>query len=607
MAPRVAIKIDLDKRNAESGFKSLAASAKTSFTEINQGLELASKAFAVVSRVISSVVSVTSAWVKASAESELAQTRLARASGEHYASLTRLNQTLLRKIGIDDDETAALETKLLALGVLPSKLEGATKATLGLATATGKDMTRAALEVARAFQKGGVEAERLERLFAITEASSRTFAGETRKLDTAFGELGESLGDSITKSEALKGAMSALTESVHAFTDIVGSPELQAAIDVLFRSLVSWAADAIDAIVGLRRALGDLRGFIASSAIGEIPGLREIFDVSGLIREQDLSPTFRALEELSDRLRIVADARREAFVGPPAPGQALALGKSGARPRRARGARGIDESQISPEGQAILGRESITAMDEEITRARQQAFEAEKDLERRQQKELLDLEIESNEMRFAAELEAMERREKLQTQHLEATHAFQSELSQIGITGITDFISGIVSNALQGELDLGAAIGRLMGGMLQALGRSLVALGSAAVAAGVLGSVAPIFAPSTGGPAGIAAGLGLIAAGSVLSGVGAAIGAGSAPRAGARASTAGGGTSFAAGAEPRGFVPRQDQAPRTTVINVSFGRGFVTGSPRAIGREIRRYLEEAETLRPSARARFAGG
>lgn len=97
---------------------------------------------------------------------------------------------------------------------------------------------------------------------------------------------------------------------------------------------------------------------------------------------------------------------------------------------------------------------------------------------------------------------------------------------------VADELAGAFSPALAGAItNVFAAIGAgedinleaALGGIMSALGQSMIALGTSAILAGTLGTVAPIFAPETGGPAGLAAGIALVAFGGGLVAGGAAL------------------------------------------------------------------------------------
>ena len=96
----------------------------------------------------------------------------------------------------------------------------------------------------------------------------------------------------------------------------------------------------------------------------------------------------------------------------------------------------------------------------------------------------------------------------------------------IGGNAMGQFFADITQAAFEGDITVGQALEKFGATLLGGIGAQLIALGTAAVVAGALGTVAPIFLPATGGPAGVAAGIALIAAGGVLAGVGGAVSAG---------------------------------------------------------------------------------
>ena len=591
-------RVQLDSKDALDGFKRLEEAGKHSFTEINSAVELAQKAFGVVTSVIGTAVELGGKWAAASAEAERAQTRLAAASGEQYEALKTFNDELQRKIGLDDDEAAAVETKLLALGVLPSQLEQATKATVGLSEATGKGLLFSTKEVARAFQDGGTEAQRLEGLFGLAEAASRTFSGEVTKLETSLGNMEESLGGAITQSSGLKDGMDAMSTAFGEFAAIFESDEFRTAIDSLFRMLIGWSASTINAFLGARQAVLDLRKAVqgdndAVTIEGE-DGSIEVLHV-----DPQVPAAIAALQKLADQLTTVANA--PAKTSPNESGEGLDLAKT-PKEKRPKGAKAPSEQDLDT-AVAGLDIESLSNADEvgdagvELRKhefaQKEELAKAEAALEAERTQQM----VQQNELRFQGELKAYQARQQLEQRQLDATKAFQGQLVSIGLGGTSRLISGMVNALLSGKGDLDDAAKQLFGGMLQQLGTALMSMGTAAIAAGTLGTAAPIFAPFTGGPAGVTAGIALVAAGAVLAGTGAAI-AGSAggSSAGSAPSTPKTATLSLQSAETRGFQGDGNQQGGTTVYNI-YPQGIFADTERQLGRKLRQMIAGADELR----------
>lgn len=582
--PSVAIRVALDAKAAEDGFKRLEQVVKNSFTEINSALDIAGKAFALLEAVLSRAIDLAAGWVDASSKSEVIQTRLAAVTGTHLNALQKLNAEMLKKLGIDDDDSAATQVKLAALGVLPHDLERATKATIGLADATGKDLTRAAGVVAMAFRTNKEEAARLERLFGITESTTHTFAGTTKRLATNLGELDETLGDAITQSAGVKAGMKGATDVLIAFTDVLKDDAGRKAVDGFFRYLVGAISVTINAFLALKRGISGIRGSLR-------PGEADVIieSATGAITALDIEPQGSAFDKA---LQKVADETAAIFLGKATGGSGGSGSAGGDLGRVDQSKRDAAFEKANAKALAWLKRQR-----DNEERFLVVALEAQREFDAIE----LQTTIDANEAIFQAEVDAFDRRERLKRLELEMAQAFNVQLVDLGVGAISNFISNSVAAWASGSVALEQAALQAFGGMLAGIGHGLIALGSAAIAGGILGTVAPIFAPATGGPAGIAAGVGLMAAGTVLVGLGGL--AANAGRPETSTKRSGGyvpssGDVFGTSAQ-RGFVGQSNAVGATTVFNISFDRGVVMGTPGQIGRALRDNLRAYDRLLPS--------
>ncbi len=167
---------------------------------------------------------------------------------------------------------------------------------------------------------------------------------------------------------------------------------------------------------------------------------------------------------------------------------------------------------------------------------------------------------------------------------------------------IAEFAAGGITAAAvafgEGENVL-KALGTFVGGTVQTLGQLLIQLGTAGLAAGGLGTVIPILAPLTGGPAGIAASLAAIAVGAGMVAGGAALaktssGAGSTKAVSVSTSYGGGGSSSGY-SSAYGIGGGEPGVATMRVTNVYLGQGVIVApSPSEAGKQIRGYLRAAE-------------
>lgn len=564
--PAVEIPIRADTSQAKRAISELSAEIVGRLTPVVDVGELATKAFGALTSAVSSAVGWLRDAAAAAADAEKTQRLLAAAVGSHYDALAEFNGALSAKLGMDDDDLAAMQTKLVGLGVQQSKLEEATKATLGLAAATGKDLMAATKQVSAAFVESGAEAKRLASLYVFAEEEAATFEGRTRALNTAWGDLTETLGGSITKSEGV-------TEQITGLT---------AAIQQLNRELDTTSA--IDSFVdriatGWNRATSAIARGIADTVARAGDLINVLGNAVGITGAGDDLPGMSSARVL----RAYADAADPSFTTEPITGPKPPPPKPKAKPKTARSV-GASPAMSPEQAQGDLGR--FSEFDAELDRQAREKLDADK--------QLADLLAKQRESERAAVEAATLRAYDAEQRQMQAHY---TQLAGIGLLGVTGFLSGTIQAWASGRASLDEAAAMAFGGMLSQIGQGLFAMGSAAVAAGLLGSVAPIFAPATGGPLGVTAGLGLMAAGGVLMGLGGLASAAATPSAaGGSATTATLPRGRMDGA-PLGF--RGDQGgPQTTVINVNFGAGLVTGTPREIGRTIADMLRQADSLRP---------
>jgi hypothetical protein len=596
--------IVLDPEQAKAALGEVKDEAKKSATEINSSFELAGKAFDLIKSGASFVVEKVKAWTEASAEAQETQRLLATAVGAQYDKINQLNSAIADKLKLDDDDLAATELKLLSLGVQKGKLEDAMKATLGYAAATGKELPAAAKAAAKAIQEGGNEAQRMIDLYAIAEAQAETFSGRVRGLEVAWGDLDETMGAAVTESASANEGISAITDTLHELNEVFQSPEGKRAVDEFFGTILTGAADAIDAILGARKALRALLHPEDNQVIVTGPnGETETIDVAPV----ENSPWINTLTNLADRLRSAGRTRPE-LEGPPAPlGRGPGAITRGKTKKGSGGSQNIDDL-LSPEAANLLGH-GVTFMDQ----MDQETKEEERRLDIRDQMRLshLNAELERDEFYAKQKAEQQKKKRELQRKELEEEKQFTGQLIEIGVGGVTNFLAGTISAWGAGQASLADAAKAAFGGMLAQIGQGLIALGSSAVAAGLLGTVAPIFAAGTGGPAGVAAGLGLIAAGGALVGFGSFVsGAGAGASGGAAAARAGAPDVFSRGSEPRGFdesrLSDRERGGTTIVIELGKNGTFIGGTRREVGTTLLELIDESDSLSPGRR-RLLGG
>lgn len=649
--PAVEVQAKLNVDEAKAASQSLGQQILSSITPTIDVANVAAKAVGFLKDSLVSAFESVKESIDAALEAEAAQAKFASAlrlsgdvTGATLGRLQAYNTELSRKIGIDDDDLAGIQTKLIALGVEKDQLESATKATLGYAEATGKDALAATKQVAKAFEEGGEKAERMEAMFSIAEARAETLSGTFQRIGVQSSELSEDFGALIiSNGDVGKTAKNAadtieflrekLKEAKGPISDVAGETAKTAD---LFSSLVTIGAAVIPEFVGQIAA-----HFPGATAIVRNLGDGYAFlrDMANEAAEKIRAPVLAAAKEAEFAAKILTLAGDAPQSGPRYPGDEESEKEIAATNKRR--AKEATEGLRNPAKGTRVGGES-----DEQKAAAKKAEQEYRDIAAEgaaAQKELDDQEKKIKQAKIEAETEFnnllkadfddklriqqhYEDRRKAATERVANTRAKELEVEEkswdkmrrafsqnihdvndalfAGLGTIQDGLGGFFTG-LAAAIGAGEEIdvGHMFGKMLTQMGASAIALGTAAVAGGAVGSVVPFLAPVTGGPAGIGAGAGLIAAGALAVGLGSAMGGGgeSAPAPSSGAGSPGGGArvgrSSAPPDVPRGFS-RDDgsEGGRTTIINVGLGRGFVHGTPRQIGTELASMIEAARGL-----------
>lgn len=193
---------------------------------------------------------------------------------EAFEALQRFNAENQQAIGIGDEAALQLQGTLAAMGLLPDQLQEATRATIGLAEATGQDLNAAARLVARTMQgetsalkRYGITADtteeamgQLAKMFEIAKAQSDTLATRVKVAEANFGDLREELGKSVTKSEAAAKAMEGVNKALLQMIDFFSSGRGTSGLDAFFSLLHKGLIVATDATRSMVRGLAAITG-----------------------------------------------------------------------------------------------------------------------------------------------------------------------------------------------------------------------------------------------------------------------------------------------------------------------------------------------------------
>ena len=233
-------------KEVESGFSKLTKSFNTvgiGIIELNQGLELVSKAYRTLIPLIKK--SISEAAEQEKVESFLSNTMKQRGilTQDLYKQNLRLADSLQTLSTYQDDEILNAERILLQLGVEQTQLEATTKATMDFATAKGMDLSSASELVAKsigtstnALKRYGIEIDsslkgtaraaaivgELNRVFGVSAtAATNTFSGSLSQHNNIWKELLEQFGNYIVRNPFVIAAIKEISKFLTDATKII--------------------------------------------------------------------------------------------------------------------------------------------------------------------------------------------------------------------------------------------------------------------------------------------------------------------------------------------------------------------------------------------------
>lgn len=179
--------------------------------------------------------------IKAFGEAERVSKQLARAAGDLAPIYEAQAEAMSKALAVEDEEVKQLQTLLLNYGALPEQVEGATKAILDYAAATGRDANGAMMQLIRGVESGTGSLGRMGVTFEATgdqatdmaaaiealgskfggaaATDADTLEGRTRKASIAWGELKEQFGGFIGVVEQKLGVMQRLSAALETMSN----------------------------------------------------------------------------------------------------------------------------------------------------------------------------------------------------------------------------------------------------------------------------------------------------------------------------------------------------------------------------------------------------
>lgn len=290
-----------------------------------------------------------------------------------FNAIKQLNAERERTLGIDADEQMQLQGTLVSMGVRVDQLDEATRATIGLSTATGHGLNEASRVVARALggntaalQEYGIKVSsvseaqgKFAQMFAVVAAQADSYGARVSALGHSWDGLFESIGHVIVQSPVVNAAIARVTDTLVMLAEQLGpgsvfaqqfgatlgmvaenlqsmiaqlaSPQGQTALQDFFQSALSSANS-------LASLLPTIAEFISSITNRAANFTRVMEDVGFLgMAFMDKDDVREAGEELrrQDRLRAAEAAAemermmrpgRESLLGALLPGNAEGMG-----------------------------------------------------------------------------------------------------------------------------------------------------------------------------------------------------------------------------------------------------------------------------------------
>lgn len=420
--------------------------------------------------------------------------------------------------------------------------------------------------------------------------------GAVQSLSATLEDTQKALGEAADRSGVLGSGLGAIEDAVKDLATYFRSANGREAINGFFSVLATGAANAIDAVVGAKKAFRDFRFFLSEQGLGDemvvpldggTPEEEAATALAGRLREAANKPVLdrgtyvdkeknkQIRDDLSERERIYADGLRKI--------QQLQDGM---------------QQQEDARTKAAAGRLALSASlaDQETAIEKMKAETAEENAARRAEVEdKFAAKRQQDETARAAERNAQAKRQS----------SFELDLAMQGVNAISGALTAGAAAIANGG-DIGAAIANAMGGAIAALGGTLIATGTGVLAgmalAGIVPGLAALF-PPWGAPAAI----GAIAAGTLLLGGGTYIqslasgggggggGGRGAPAPSGSGGRSAGGRSGLSGASSGFNAATSAPAPITNVYNYSFS-GPIGGSPRRIARDLRDLTTVGDSL-----------
>lgn len=613
-APAAAVKVSLDKAQAERDAESFSTALAESFGIVTDRTDQLSGAADLLRSALGSAWEVMRDGVAAAAEDAAAEARLEQALRARGLAvdgvvdkLNNYNQVMMQSTGIADDQLLALQTQLVALGVQADKLDDATAAAVGLSEISGKGLVQSATAVARVLEgqltpltRLGVEVRSVSEAMEFLSSRSTlagsqlgTSAGQWNLLAENLMQVRDALGDPIARSDGVIGSLVGLNEitlgakaTVEGLTESVSWAAGGDGLGFLGAVVLETARGAFPTLITSGEAAIDMFRNLGREALESAKHQQEADKIRDLLSENAgktganwdfASGTHKAKGGsfvdylLSTRVEgatisTIADKEFRAAMA----SIDSQLAAEDAKHQREAEAKRREEMRLWREGLFQYSKYDdgfVGPLDPDTENFREADASAQvvNEIAKARQESLTRIEVDGNEARFSTLVADYERRKATSEafnawqfeQEFKANEARQASLRahiDQGLTLATGFAGTMAvslgSAAKQGK-DASEVAEQAFGGVVIAVGQSLVALGTAGLSAALLGTAAPWLFGVTGGAAGVVASLASIGVGTAM--------------------LAGGGYLTATTPAPSAPAKQARQSPRTEADVQTFG------------------------------------
>lgn len=288
--PKAEVLIDLNISDALGGLNEFSDRIKTTMDVAKDSVRSLSIAWNAASKVVTVIVDNMVQWASAAAEVDKVERSLAAAAklrGDATGAATRgliaYNSALEQKLGIDAEDLATQQKKLLAMGVSVDRLQEATKATIGLSQVT-ENLDSAAVLVGKAYdgnttalKRWGIEARSAEEairktveLYSIAEANVGTYGTQVQILERNMENLESDLGKVLIENKDLVETINIFSRVVVTVTPVLSKMlDWYVSIETAIPRAINWWKENVTILGFLKKEVKDTTDEMNNMALAQ--------------------------------------------------------------------------------------------------------------------------------------------------------------------------------------------------------------------------------------------------------------------------------------------------------------------------------------------------